>query len=582
MPSDTQRPRVSVVLATYNGAEYLEAQLQSLLIQTRPIDDIVITDDASTDGTPAILRRFGERLPDSCLILLNQDRLGVGGNFERGLRHATGDIVLLADQDDVWLPEKVDRFVGAMEQDPSVSAVYCDAQLTKSGSSRLRGTTLWQSVGLGPRERDRIRQGDIASVLLKRTLAFGTVMGVRRDVVQSSLPFPDDWPHDGYLAWVAAARGSAALIEEPLVTYRQHSNQQSGGTIRHGSGSSARASMWRVVADRLSNLDVPEERRSVVDRLVAEAQTKAAHLDRRERVRNRRRANRVSEVFDEGRRRGYQRYSNGMSSMILDLMASPTGRSDSADVTETWTLVYRYCEGQNKKGRPEFFSKGLALASFARSVRACAVMPAVTFVVDGPPVREDIRALMESLGSIVHIERGNNSRSYLDALDIAISAGTSWVYLSEDDYLYREEAFSKLSAAHEVLAQQAYITLYDHPDRYTGADLTPARVLFSGDHHWRGVGSTCMSFAAPRSALRRDRWVHLACSQKPSPMDFLMWRLLVHPTGRRSLVRRRTIFGPVRSLATHLESAHLAPGIDWDTQAAEVRAWAQVEYGIDV
>ena len=99
-------PRVSVVMATCNGESFLPAQLESIFGQTRKPDEVVVVDDSSEDGTVALLERYRDR--GNLRIEVNPVRLGPNGNFEKALRLSTGDLVFFSDQDDVWLPEKIE------------------------------------------------------------------------------------------------------------------------------------------------------------------------------------------------------------------------------------------------------------------------------------------------------------------------------------------------------------------------------------------------------------------------------------------------------------------------------------------
>ncbi len=100
--------KTSVAMCTYNGESYLDEQLQSILEQTEPIDEIVICDDGSIDKTLSIIEKF-IKAGTPIRLILNQKNLGYTRNFEKAICLCSGDIIFLADQDDIWMPEKVKK-----------------------------------------------------------------------------------------------------------------------------------------------------------------------------------------------------------------------------------------------------------------------------------------------------------------------------------------------------------------------------------------------------------------------------------------------------------------------------------------
>ena len=101
--------KLSVAIATYNGAEYVEEQLESIRTQSRPVDEVVICDDKSSDNTVEIVESFINKnnLGDSWRIEVNPENLGYASNFIGAARKTTGDLIFFCDQDDIWLPDRV-------------------------------------------------------------------------------------------------------------------------------------------------------------------------------------------------------------------------------------------------------------------------------------------------------------------------------------------------------------------------------------------------------------------------------------------------------------------------------------------
>src|SRR5690349_17434303 len=119
--------RISIALCTYNGGPFLAEQLASYVQQTRLPDELVVCDDCSSDNTMAILRDFAARAPFAVRLHQNAANLRSTRNFEQAIRLCTGDVIALSDQDDVWLPEKLERMERTLAADPEISLVFSDA-----------------------------------------------------------------------------------------------------------------------------------------------------------------------------------------------------------------------------------------------------------------------------------------------------------------------------------------------------------------------------------------------------------------------------------------------------------------------
>lgn len=237
-------------------------------------------------------------------------------------------------------------------------------------------------------------------------------------------------------------------------------------------------------------------------------------------------------------------------------------------------IFYRSTGGESSEDRPSYYSKSLCLESMIAAARALEPAPTITFVNDGPMPEERV-ALMEGAGDVVSLPGLGNSGSYRRTLKMALDVPEdAVVYLAEDDYLYRRDALRKLAGAVGELPDIDYFTLYDHLDRYTRSDDAVgglSRVFLAAGHHWRSVESTCMTFAARAEALRHDSWVHRYCTRRSAPDDRKLWRMTQGTTWYRWKLPKRTLVGPVPSLATHMVTPFLAPAIEWEEVAEGVR-----------
>jgi glycosyltransferase involved in cell wall biosynthesis len=223
MPS----PLLSVAMCTYNGARYIEAQLDSILAQSLPVHEIVICDDGSSDETVRIANRVAARTEIPITVHRNKERLGVTRNFERAIGLTRGDIVFLSDQDDVWDREKSARMAAELLARPRLLMLFTDAELVDETGSSL-GRTLFQELRFTRREKTWIRHGEAFRALVRRNLASGATVAIRRDLFSMATPFPEVWLQDEWLATIAAALDRIDFFDEPLIKYRQHQSNQIG------------------------------------------------------------------------------------------------------------------------------------------------------------------------------------------------------------------------------------------------------------------------------------------------------------------------------------------------------------------
>lgn len=230
--------KVSVVIATYNGGKYLVGQLESIAGQTRPPDEIVITDDGSTDDTMAMAYIFAESAPFPVNISFNPENLGYARNFAHGLSLSTGEFVFFSDQDDCWLPTKVEAVLTVAERNPSTQVFMNDAFLTDENLGQTGQTILSRIRGAG--------MGD-------SRFLHGSCMGVRRHFLDIAFPLPPGVEaHDTWLVGLAEDYGARMIIEEPLQLYRRHEEATSTASVTAGTDRVTKFSYYRdLVLERL-------------------------------------------------------------------------------------------------------------------------------------------------------------------------------------------------------------------------------------------------------------------------------------------------------------------------------------------
>ena len=218
---------VSVCLATYNGAQFIKDQIESLISQTQLPDEIIVSDDNSTDETPIILKQFQSQYPHLFRFFLHNNRIGFIRNFERCLKEARGDIVALCDQDDVWLPDKLAKQVAVFNEHPEVGLVFCDLRVVDSTLQPIQDS-FWKVLGF---KGSGLLPKEFNLRLLRRNVVTGSTLVIRREILKRAFPFPNSLPHDHWLAILGATLWRAFAIPDTLVLYRQHKSNAIGALI---------------------------------------------------------------------------------------------------------------------------------------------------------------------------------------------------------------------------------------------------------------------------------------------------------------------------------------------------------------
>jgi glycosyltransferase involved in cell wall biosynthesis len=214
-------------MCTYNGELYLLAQLESIANQSLLPSELVICDDGSVDSTLDIVTDFARSAPFPVRFMRNTTNLGSTKNFELTIELCRGGLIALCDQDDIWRPDKLAVLAAAL-QDGCAGGVFSDG-LLMGADSRLVGGSLWDSNrfgdnggGFGGNSEEAI------SELLKRNVVTGATLLFRSDLRGLMSPIPEEWVHDGWMAWMLVLHSRLLGIAEPLIRYRIHASQQVG------------------------------------------------------------------------------------------------------------------------------------------------------------------------------------------------------------------------------------------------------------------------------------------------------------------------------------------------------------------
>ena len=319
--------RVSVALCTFNGARYLETQLESIRRQTFQVDEIVVGDDGSADATLAILSEARRDFPQ-LLILPSIPRAGVTANFERTIAATAGEFVFLCDQDDVWHPDRVAASLDLFLAHPDVDLVHSDAQLINGDGQELPGSLL-DRLGADLSIRSALARGDAFDTLMRRNLVTGATVALRRRLLETAMPFPGAWLHDEWLAILAADRGTSRMLDRALISYRLHGGNEVGA---QRITTSVRVS--RLLEDRgARNRRLLARARQLADRLPAQPHGESARAKlRHEEARSsypRARIRRIAPLLREWRTGRYERYGRGVEDVLRDLVQPATAKSAS-------------------------------------------------------------------------------------------------------------------------------------------------------------------------------------------------------------------------------------------------------------
>lgn len=317
---------ISVALCTYNGARFLPAQLQSMLEQTRRPDELVVCDDGSSDATRKLLQDFQHKAPFPVRLHFNRSTLGSTQNFAKAIRLCKGDLIVLADQDDVWLANKLTVLEKKFLGQPDIGIVFSDAEVVDAQLGSL-GYTLWQYSRFSAAKQTKVTYGKGLEVLLKHVVVTGATLAFRRRFLRLLLPIPEGWIHDAWIALMISACSNMAIVTTPLVLYRQHGANQIGAI--HMSLLQRMAEALRL--DRNAYYDTEISRYEVARRRLFDfpdivnrnalvlIDAKLAHLHARRSLPSSRFA-RVPFVFRELVALRYYRYSFGWQVAIKDLL----------------------------------------------------------------------------------------------------------------------------------------------------------------------------------------------------------------------------------------------------------------------
>jgi glycosyltransferase involved in cell wall biosynthesis len=245
--------KISVALCTYNGQKFISEQLNSILGQTYPVNEIIICDDGSSDNTIGILKEFQVRYPNIIKLFINYINIGGKKNFEKAFSLTTGDLIFFSDQDDVWEKNKVEIIVKTFAMFPDRLGVFSDAYLINETGEKFSYSFL-DSLAFTEMERGLINEKDIHNYILKfGNMVAGSMLAVKKESKKYVLPFQlmDVMWHDHWIALALSVESKLSFIDKKLINYRIHNLQQIGAGSEKNIEKVNRIKFFGVTANQL-------------------------------------------------------------------------------------------------------------------------------------------------------------------------------------------------------------------------------------------------------------------------------------------------------------------------------------------
>ena len=226
--------KISVAFIVYNGAQYMRTQLDSILAQTHKVDEIIVCDDASSDNTKEILEEYKNKHSNLFFIHYNNQNIGPTKNIEKAIQACTGELILLADQDDYWEAHKVETFIKYFEQNPTMNGVFTNGSLMNSKEELDNKYSLWDVMSFPYKtiiSKTELNNSLKLYINTVENAVTGATLAIRNNLPFFKQPFPiiKNLVHDRWLAINLAENNSLGILEDKLIRYRIHSAQAIGG-----------------------------------------------------------------------------------------------------------------------------------------------------------------------------------------------------------------------------------------------------------------------------------------------------------------------------------------------------------------
>ncbi len=319
--------KTSIAMATYNGAEYIKEQLDSIAAQTHLLDELVVCDDGSTDGTLLILEQFKNEALFPVRIYRNSENLGYTLNFSKAIGLCQGDIIFLCDQDDVWLPQKVNTVLTTFSEHPDAGYVFSDAVLSDENLAPIGN--LWRRANFSNRRYENYVDGKQVEAILKGgNFVYGNTLVFRARYCDIILPISSkSWSiaHDTWISLLLSATGVRGVaIPKELILYRQHTRQVTSASKRKSLKNIALAVMEDKSAmflERANGLRAVNKRAKSVSNNSSDLLDQCcSHLEARASMYSQSSWSRMCTIFTELNSGRYFQFSSSLKSAFRDFI----------------------------------------------------------------------------------------------------------------------------------------------------------------------------------------------------------------------------------------------------------------------
>ena len=222
--------KISVAFIVYNGANYMRTQLDSILAQTHKVDEIIVVEDASLDNTKEILDEYVNKYPSLFSIQYNSANCGSYMSIDKAIKACTGDLILLADHDDYWESNKVERILKYFKENPNMEGLMTNGFLIDADGKIDKKYFLWDSMSF-PYKNVINNEEQKKYINTVENCATGATMAIKNHlpILKKDFPFIKNMVHDRWLAINLAEKNTLGILDEKLIRYRLHPNQETGG-----------------------------------------------------------------------------------------------------------------------------------------------------------------------------------------------------------------------------------------------------------------------------------------------------------------------------------------------------------------
>ena len=225
-----KKPKVSVAMVTYNGVDYIEEQLTSILNQTVKPDEVIISDDGSTDGSLELIQKIINEYSNngiSISLLTNNPIHGVGTNYEWAYRHTTCDIIFSSGQDDVWAQDKIEKVLNVYMNHPDAQVVITDAYYINGQGEKMpkrfcRGFI--DGLNLQQGESIRVERSKYIEFAESTIMVSGPVISFKKSLKDLIIPIPRNNYEDHWIEAIGVAENSLYFLMEKTTFYRIHNS----------------------------------------------------------------------------------------------------------------------------------------------------------------------------------------------------------------------------------------------------------------------------------------------------------------------------------------------------------------------